>query len=80
MGCLWGDFEVCESIEEVVVAQERLRLLSWSWIGDSSLLALNRRLGHACDVDDHIWTEEPAPGSPRVSPWKLEWRLSGPRR
>lgn len=57
MGCLWGDFEVCESIEEVVVAQERLCLLYWSWIGDSSLLVLNRRVGHACDVDDHIWTE-----------------------
>lgn len=57
MGCLWGDFEVCESIEEVVVAQERLCLLYWSWIGDSSLLVLNMRVGHACDVDDHIWTE-----------------------
>lgn len=72
MSCLWGDFEVCESIEEVVVAQERLCWLYWSWMGDSSLLALNRRLGHARDVDDHIWTEEPQPGAPRVSAWKLE--------
>lgn len=45
MGCLWGEFEVCESIEEVVVvllAQERLYLLDWSWIGDSSLPVLNK--------------------------------------
>lgn len=65
MGCLWGYLEVCESIEEVVVAQERLRLLYGSWMGDSGLLVLNRRVGHECDVDDHIWTERPESGSPR---------------
>lgn len=80
MGCLWGEFEVCESIEEVVVlvAQERLYLLYWSWIGDSSLPVLNRGMEHLRDVDDHIWTEHPAPGSPRVSRWKLQWRQKAP--
>lgn len=60
MGCLWGEFEVCESIEEVVVlvAQERLYLLYWSWIGDSSLPVLNRGMEHLRDVDDHIWSTQ----------------------
>lgn len=68
-GLLVGEFEVCESMEEVVVlvAQERLYLLDWSWIGDSSLPVLNRGMELLRDVDDHIWTERPAPGSPRVS-------------
>lgn len=75
-GLLVGEFEVCESVEEVVVlvAQERLYLLYWSWIGDSSLPVLNRGMEHLRDVDDHIWTERPAPGSPRVSRWKLQRR------
>lgn len=81
MGCLWWESEVCESIEEVVVvlvAQERLYLLYWSWIGDSSLLVLNRGMEHLRDVDDHIWTGHPEPGSPRVSLWKLQWRQTAP--
>lgn len=80
-GLLVGEFEVCESMEEVavvLVAQERLYLLYWSWIGDSSLPVLNRGMEHLRDVDDHIWTEHPAPGSPRVSLWKLQWRQKAP--
>lgn len=79
-GLLVGEFEVCESMEEVVVlvAQEQLYLLYWSWIGDSSSPVLNRGLEHLRDVDDHIWTERPAPGSPRVSRWKLQWRQKAP--
>lgn len=79
-GLLVGEFEVCESMEEVVVlvAQERLYLLYWSWIGDSSLPVLNRGVEHLRDVDDHIWTERPALGSPRVSRWKLLWRQKAP--
>lgn len=63
-GLLVGEFEVCESMEEVVVvlvAQEQLYLLYWSWIGDSSLPVLNRGMELLRDVDDHIWTERPAP-------------------
>lgn len=61
-GLLVGEFEVCESMEEVVVlvAQEQLYLLYWSWIGDSSLPVLNRGMEHLCDVDDHIWTWAPS--------------------
>lgn len=62
MGCLWEEYEVCESMKEevvVLVAQERLYLLYWSWIGDSSQPVLNRGLEHLGDVDDHIWTEQP---------------------
>lgn len=60
-GLLVGEFEVCESMEEVVVlvAQEQPYLLYWSWIGDSSLPVLNRGMEHLCDVDDHIWTWAP---------------------
>lgn len=60
---LVGEFEVCESMEEVVVlvAQEPLYLLYWSWIGDSSVLVLNRGMEHLRDVDDHIWTERQEP-------------------
>lgn len=65
MGCLWGKLEVCGSMEEVVVvvlvAQEQLDLLYRSWIGDSSLLVLNRGMEHSRDVDDHIWTERQVP-------------------
>lgn len=82
-GLLVGEFEVCESMEEVVVvlvAQERLYLLYWSWIGDSSLLVLNRGMEHLRDVDDHIWTEHPEQGSPRVSRWKLQVEAKGSDR
>lgn len=59
-GLLVGESEVCESIEEVVVlvAQERLYLLYWSWIGDSSLPVLNRGMERLRDVDDHIWSTQ----------------------
>ena len=79
-GLLVGEFEVCESVEEVVVlvAQEQLCLLYWSWVGDSSLPVLNRGMEHLRDVDDHIWTERPEEGSPRVSRWKLLWRQKAP--
>lgn len=65
-GLLVREFEVCESMkeeEEMMVVlleqEEQLCLLYWSWIGDSSLLVLNRGMEHLCDVDDHIWTWTP---------------------